>query len=191
MRYVITKINCRLDGLCHIFLLCFVMRYVSNLLYMHDGLDVETTTTLHGPSAALQKQLLAVIEPNANIFNRANMTVEIVDTTAWAKPSNSYEINATDLWENNMNDVLPPWLINYFRWHKEQTSSGWDLSAPLKHKYLYVTCLKDYQKCGGAADRLLRYSAIIFSFIMSTLRMIYRFSHLPMTICYKTAFHSF
>jgi hypothetical protein len=159
MRYntINCKINFRLDGLCRIFILCLIIRYTSNLLYMHDGLDIEKSIPLNGPSAALQKQVLAAIDPNKTVINNSNINVEVVNTTTWAKPSNLYVINTTDLWENNSDSILPQWMINYFRWHKEQTMLGWDLSAPLKHKYLYITCLREYQKCGGAADRLLRY----------------------------------
>lgn len=85
----------------------------------------------------------------------APVKVEIVDTSAWAKPSTSYTIVSADLWEIS-DESLPAWMKDYFRWHKEQTSLGWDMTSPdLRNSYLYVTCLKEYQKCGGTADRLL------------------------------------
>ena len=59
-----------------------------------------------------------------------------------------------DLWEDN---DLPQWMVDYFRWHKEQISGDWATSSESlpDNRYLYVTCLKDYPKCGGTADRLL------------------------------------
>ena len=79
---------------------------------------------------------------------------KIVDTTTWAKPSESYQVNTMDLWEDH---DLPQWMVDYFRWHKEQISGDWATSSESlpDNRYLYVTCLKDYPKCGGTADRLL------------------------------------
>lgn len=82
---------------------------------------------------------------------------KIVDTSSWAKPSSTYVVDTRDLWEHDELD-LPQWMINYFRWNKEfLVGSDWGTTTtelPNGHKFLYVTCLKDYPKCGGTADRL-------------------------------------
>jgi hypothetical protein len=48
-------------------------------------------------------------QKNPNVFNR----------TAYARPSSSYLIEPSDLWETQAFSVLPEWIRDYFRWHKE------------------------------------------------------------------------
>lgn len=148
--------SCRLGASCRIFAACLILRYVSNFLYMYDGLTaVSSTTPKSDQAVVLEKQLMVALDPKPAIEQRFNEKVEIVDTSTWAQPSSSYVINNSDLWERN-DDILPRWMVHYFRWHREQTSDGYDITGPLKNKFLYVTCFKEYRKCGGTADRLLR-----------------------------------
>jgi hypothetical protein len=81
---------------------------------------------------------------------------QIVDTSKWAKPlSKNYRGDKNDIWESDL--TIPVWMTNYFRFHKERVRRWNDNTYTLdpNTKYLYVTCLKDYHKCGGTADRLL------------------------------------
>ena len=154
MRSIIAIWNCRLGALCRIFVACLIIRYVTNFLYMYDGLTALSSTIPKSDQAmVLEKQMLVALDPKPVIAVIKN--VEIVDTSTWAQPSSNYTINATDLWETD-NHSLPKWMINYFRWHKEQSLDGYDITGSLKNKFLYVTCFKEYRKCGGTADRLLR-----------------------------------
>lgn len=156
MRYNTATCNCRLGALCRIFVACLIVRYVTNLLYMYDGLTAVSSTTPKSDQAmALEKQLLVALDPKPSMVKRLDENIVIVDTSTWAQPSSKYVINATDLWEKD-DRFLPRWMINYFRWHKEQTFDGYDITGQLRNKYLYITCFKEYHKCGGTADRLLR-----------------------------------
>ena len=158
MSSIVATCSCRLGALCRIFIACFIIRYVTNFLYMYDGLTaVSSSTPKSAKAVALEKQLLVALDPQpVMVQQQHDEKVEIVDTSSWAQPSSAYAINATDLWETANQNVLPRWMISYFRWHKEQTSNGYDTTGSLKNKYLYVTCFKEYHKCGGTADRLLR-----------------------------------
>lgn len=86
-------------------------------------------------------------------------------TYDYARPSPSYIVNATDVWEDaSTSQHLPNWMKDYFRWHKEtrqqlmllkqqqqqhRTTIEWK-----RYRYLLVTCLPNFPKCGGLADRL-------------------------------------
>jgi hypothetical protein len=125
---------------------------------MYDGLTAVSSsgaTPKSDQAIALEQHLLIASKPIVT-QQIINDKVQIVDTSTWAQPSSTYVINATDLWENDDSHILPRWMLQYFRWHKEQTLDGYDITGPLKNKFLYVTCLKEYHKCGGTADRLLR-----------------------------------
>jgi hypothetical protein len=123
---------------------------------MFDGLTaLSSTSPKSNQAVALEKQLLVALDPKPVLVQTFNDKVEIVDTSDWAQPSSTYTINTSDLWETD-DHILPSWMINYFRWHREQTSDGYDITGQLKNKFLYVTCFKEYHKCGGTADRLLR-----------------------------------
>jgi hypothetical protein len=126
---------------------------------MHESLELARTIPTKARYVELQQQLVVALEPGMNNTTRKREAkVDIVDTKSWAKPSDLYIIDTTDLWESRSITPLPNWMINYFRWHKQQISRGWDITpTDLPNKYLYVTCLKEYHKCGGTADRLLRY----------------------------------
>lgn len=97
-------------------------------------------------------------EPKAlqQVAKKKETIVEIVDTSSWAIPSASYIIDSADLWERPENNVAD-WMKHYLRWHKEQTSLHvWTTeSFKLPNNYLFVSCLAEYNKCGGTADRLL------------------------------------
>ena len=157
MRYITATCNCRLGALSRIFVACLIIRYVANFLYMYDGLTAVSSTILKSDQAmVLEKQLLVALDPkSSSMEQRHDENIVIVDTSFWAQPSSKYIINSTDLWEKD-DHLLPEWMINYFRWHREQTVDGYDITGQLLNKYLYVTCLKEYHKCGGTADRLLR-----------------------------------
>ena len=81
------------------------------------------------------------------------------NTHHWAQPSTDYVIDPADLWEQRKDQVqeLPEWMIQYFRFHKEQRQQkpSSSSSSSSQQRYLYVTCLAEYRKCGGTADRLL------------------------------------
>lgn len=51
------------------------------------------------------------------------------------------------------NTSIPPWMAEYFDWHRNQTSyrSQWKKGEP---KLAIVACLDRDVKCGGASDRL-------------------------------------
>jgi hypothetical protein len=132
-----------------------------------------------------QRQVLlpsdSIVQSTTNeIFN--NRTIQesssafsIVNTSQWAQPSGSYQIDSSDLWEEDANDSktqvkLPMWMKQYFRWHKEKinarrqrlrgkrdskNTSSLENMDDDDFRVLYVTCLASYRKCGGAADRLL------------------------------------
>ena len=122
---------------------------------MYDSLTALSSTTPKNDQAVVLEQQLLVALDQPVMVQRFIDKVEIVNTTTWAQPSSMYLMNSSDLWENDDN-FLPKWMLNYFRWHREQTSEGYDTTGKLKNKFLYVTCLKEYRKCGGTADRLLR-----------------------------------
>jgi len=67
----------------------------------------------------------------------------------FAEPSLSYLVDESDLWESQ-GSVLPLWMIKYFRWHKERRAEAFDGTT----RFLIVSCLDTYPKCGGFADRL-------------------------------------
>lgn len=95
--------------------------------------------------------------PKSKKTNEQEPIYQIVDTSTWAKASTNYQIDTTDLWENE-GATTPEWMRDYFRWHKEQLANNWytpETTISESHRFLYVTCLKDYHKCGGTADRLL------------------------------------
>lgn len=75
-----------------------------------------------------------------------------LDDGEYARPASSYVVDTADLWE--VSSVLPPWMKDYFRWHKEQrqrlNESNWE-----SQRFLLMTCLPWSLKCGGAADRLM------------------------------------
>ena len=158
MRSILASCSCRIGALSRIIIALLIVRYVTNFLYMYDGLTgLSSTTHKSSMAVSLEKQLLVALDPKLSIVERMEKKVEIVDTTSWAQPSRRYMIDSTDLWETeNNSNLLPRWMINYFRWHKEQTLNGHDITGQLRTKYLYVTCFKEYHKCGGTADRLLR-----------------------------------
>ena len=89
--------------------------------------------------------------------------VQLVETNTWASPSVEYRIDPNDLWEDRtrQQEQFPAWMVQYFRWHKEQTDAEHSASSSNNYdnqhhqRYLYVTCLAEYRKCGGTADRLL------------------------------------
>jgi hypothetical protein len=75
-----------------------------------------------------------------------------LDDGAYARPTSSYVVDASDLWEDS--SVLPAWMKDYFRWHKEQrgrlNENNWE-----SQRFLLMTCLPWSPKCGGTADRLM------------------------------------
>lgn len=110
-----------------------------NLLELHQKIQQKRAAPL------LQKQPVDIEGP-----------YDIVDTSRWAKPSKDYIIDTRDLWEHK--EEIPEWMKQYFRWHKENVQADWssrDAMLPDDQIFLWVTCLKDYRKCGGTADRLM------------------------------------
>lgn len=69
-------------------------------------------------------------------------------TISFAKPSQQYIIESSDLWEAH-DSKLPTWMKEYFRWHKEQRANLGKSSH-----LLVMSCFPTIQKCGGTADRL-------------------------------------
>jgi hypothetical protein len=70
-------------------------------------------------------------------------------TTHDLPPKSRIERN---LWDGNPR--IPPWMKEYFNWHKserERLALRKDWGA---HRYLVMRCLSDDSKCGGASDRL-------------------------------------
>jgi hypothetical protein len=75
-----------------------------------------------------------------------------LDDGVYARPTSSYVVDTADLWE--VSSVLPDWMKDYFRWHKEQrqrlNEGNWE-----SQRFLLMTCLPWSLKCGGTADRLM------------------------------------
>lgn len=74
-----------------------------------------------------------------------------MDPSSYVKPSPSFPIDTNDRWEHSR--TLPNWMIQYFRWHKEQRQRPRNEIAD--QRYFALLCLHSYPKCGGLADRLL------------------------------------
>ncbi|KAG7345496.1 hypothetical protein IV203_033027 [Nitzschia inconspicua] len=64
-----------------------------------------------------------------------------------------YQSSNKPLWEHS--PILPPWMKNYFVWHRQQRQflhqhrNQWHTL-----RYYLVECTERYPNCGGAADRL-------------------------------------
>ena len=114
-------------------------------------------TAAGGPPHRKQEEIETIQQHRTSPAAAGSGSAKIVDTGTWARPPPEYTIDLEDLWEeqNTAEPQLPTWMMNYFRWHKEQTAAV-ERSATHHHpRYLYVTCLAEYRKCGGTADRLL------------------------------------
>lgn len=156
---IVVALLFRRGFLLRVVFLGFVLRYASSLIRMQDILDSydirtgATTTGLQRNTVVLREISKQDEQSKPNPVSR----IKTVEMTLWANPSEAYVIDSTDLWEI-VDGELPEWMKDYFRWHKEQTAND-RVSAtstlPNDRKYLYVTCLKEYNKCGGTADRLL------------------------------------
>jgi hypothetical protein len=121
---------------------CAAIRYVCNVLEMHDSLSNHQRHPL--PFTAWRAA------------SQSGKVLPDTTTTSWVQPLPGYLVDSSDLWEDR-GASFPKWMIEYFRWHKEQRKMH-EASPTLSsanNKYLYVTCLKEYHKCGGVADRLL------------------------------------
>lgn len=102
--------------------------YFAVIWEMQNHLDHETT------SSALTR-----IAPQTNVTSRKS-------ATRFVQPPSFYKIDPTDLWESS--STLPDWMKDYFRWHKHARMSQ-------DQRYMIVSCLPQYIKCGGLADRLM------------------------------------
>jgi hypothetical protein len=60
--------------------------------------------------------------------------------------------NDTDLWRDS--ESLPPWMKEYFDWHKKQRAMYVNRQNWTSLRYLVMQCLDTSDKCGGTSDRL-------------------------------------
>ena len=104
----------------------FIALYTAVLLTLHSGLD-EAQNDGAKPSTHL------------------TLASSRLDETS----NSSYQVDPTDLWEQP-SVLLPAWMTDYFRWHKQQRFTPPTTTT----RYLVVTCLSYYRNCGGFADRL-------------------------------------
>lgn len=73
----------------------------------------------------------------------------------FVKPRLPINVKSLDIWESST--VLPLWMKDYFRWHKEQSNFlRVDKNEMWKsHQYMVMNCDVQTLKCGGFADRLM------------------------------------
>jgi hypothetical protein len=57
-----------------------------------------------------------------------------------------------NLWDDNPR--IPPWMIQYFTWHKSERERLVRFGDFENHRYLVLRCLAEDYACGGASDRL-------------------------------------
>jgi hypothetical protein len=162
-------------------LVFFIALHVCVLMYMHSRVDasaqkenvaVSPKLVVMPPKHVVASPKQVVTTPNQVVTtpkrpneprppNPPNHDVEesihgVMNTSVYAKPSSSYTVDPSDLWEDP-SAVLPKWMKDYFRWHKEEhkrlmeNPEKWSDS----HRYLFVACLHNFPKCGGFADRLM------------------------------------
>jgi hypothetical protein len=136
------------------FLITLAAVYALLLMRMQGTLDNDDHNQQqhpHHPGANVRLSL-EEFRKAAATGNLGGPPKNTLDDGEYARPTPSYVVDAADVWE--VSSVLPAWMKDYFRWHKEQrqrlNESNWE-----SQRYLLMTCLPWSLKCGGAADRLM------------------------------------
>jgi hypothetical protein len=143
----------------------FVLLWTAVLCYLHGALDRPDDVAKNLLPQAHSSPPVAMVHvlPAKSHVMRDKATLPPFSSFArhYARPSKRYQVDATDLWEQDPDDAthrFPEWMKDYFRWHKENREQMRTSSFPPgivePPRYLILTCPHASRKCGGLVDRL-------------------------------------
>ena len=124
--------------------------YTSGSLWASVGMTSATVVHSDSPmDGSVHRQQLA-IEPSTEPSSISNTSTASDSATT-----------AHSLLTSSSVDHFPPWMAEYFHWHREQrqllNETNWQEKIDddnFRFKFLVMRCLKIDAKCGGTSDRL-------------------------------------